>query len=72
MKTLTESSIVFAPNLGRAVWTSLDANAIIHDTEFAAGSFYKAFSTKDAGWVIFHPTSRTPNNQKPRKRFFRF
>lgn len=53
-------------------WSVLAEDTAIDGISFAAGSQYKAFETKNFGWVVFHPDSKCPDGNTPGRRIFKF
>lgn len=71
MKFLTSTGVTYAKSLARAVWTKLPEDTNFMGFLFAAGSEYMAFETKNAGWVCFHPSTKTPSGGVAYRRLFK-
>jgi len=71
MKYLNSNEVVYATSLAKAPWLSLKEDTNFQGFLFAAGSEYKAFETPNAGWVCFHPSTKTPSGDVAHRRLFK-
>ncbi len=71
MKFMNSKDFTYAKSVAHAPWTALLEDIDFMGFVFAAGSTYKAFETKNAGWVCFHPNTKTPNGGVAHRRLFR-
>lgn len=55
------------PSLRNSVWQTLEKDLHWGQYTYAAGSQYKLFGSKDAGWLWFHPRTKTPEGHTPGK-----
>ncbi len=71
MKFLQPNSITFAKSMARADWVKVADDTDFQGHQFAAGSEYKAFETRNAGWVCFREGVRTPSGAVALRRLFK-
>lgn len=61
--------------LQTAKWTELREDTTMCDNNncwtFAKGSLFKAFETRNAGWVFFHPDTKLSNGTHAFRRAFK-
>ena len=55
-----------------AQWLTLPINTMFEGYTYAAGSEYKFWETKDAGYVLFKTNSLTPEGARPGRFIHRY
>lgn len=63
------SAIVFQKKLEGSTWQTLSDDSEVNGVKYAKGSRYKAFTTRNFGWIVFHPDTKTPQGTTPRRRY---
>jgi len=72
MKFISLESIFYSKKIQNAKWITLNEDSILCGIPFAKGSQYKAFETRDAGYVVFKPGTKCPNGDSPGRLWFRW
>ncbi len=55
-----------------AHWQTLEEDVWLDGCEYAKGSQFKVFETTNFGWVVFGPSTLTPDGKTPGKRIIKW
>ena len=59
-------------DLTNAVWQTLAADIWLDGCEYAKGSQFKVFETRNFGWIVFDKATRTPDGNVPGKHIIKY
>ena len=59
-------------SMKQAQMQTLKEDTKVEGVEFAKGSQYKVFETKNFGWLVFHSSSKTPSGGTPSRIIFQY